>query len=185
MLSADPLYLRSTVKSTRLFTFHLVCLTVIFTFLANIARAEDVMKTTKAQTKQSQSALSIQFANDLLTVDAKDVPLRELLQEIAGQSGLSVEGSGSLEDRVTIQFDQLALDEGIRMILRRHSFALVYAQKTPERSQTAVLRLETLRIFSKGEKGFPIKTTVVDSNRRKDSLKNLPRYPLAAGGAYK
>ncbi len=92
----------STMKPSRLFTFHLLCLTVVLTFLANTARAEHVLKTTKAQTQPSQGARLTQFANDLLTVMVQDVSLKELLQEISCQSGLSIVGSGSLDERITI-----------------------------------------------------------------------------------
>ena len=54
----------------------------------------------------------------------KDGSLKELLDEISHQSGLSVVGSGSLDDKVTIEFHNLPLDEGMRLILRHHSFAL-------------------------------------------------------------
>ena len=147
------------MKPSRLFTFHLLCLTVSLTFLLTIAQADDKLQITKAQTQQSQSAHFIQFANDLLTVNpvrfqrghytpwakngtifwtrfpcshrghsnrvkVKDASLKELLDEIARQSGLSVAGSGPLDERVTIEFHNLSLDEGIRLILRHHSFAL-------------------------------------------------------------
>jgi type II secretory pathway component HofQ len=54
----------------------------------------------------------------------KDVSLKELLEEISRQSGLSVVGSGSLDEKITIEFHNLPLDEGLRLILRHHSFAL-------------------------------------------------------------
>ena len=92
------------MKPSRLFMFHLFCLTVILSFLANIARAEEVLKTMEAQTQPSQSASFIQFANDLLTVNVQDVPLKELLEEISRQGGLCVVGSGSLDDKITIDF---------------------------------------------------------------------------------
>ncbi len=67
------MFQRPTIKATKLLAFHLFCLTVILTFLANIARAEDVVKPAKAQTQPSQSALFIHFANGLLTVDYQDI----------------------------------------------------------------------------------------------------------------
>ena len=112
------------MKPLRFFTFRLLCLTVSTAFLPTIAQTGDKLKTTKAQTQPSQSASFIQFANDLLTVEAQDVPLKELLDEIARQSGLSVVGFGSLDDDITIEFHSLSLDEGMRLILRHHSFAL-------------------------------------------------------------
>ena len=172
------------MKPARLFTFQLVCIAVVLLCLVNIVQAEDVLKAAKTQTQQSQRALSVQFDNDLLTVKAEDVPLQEVLQEIARQSGLSVEGSGLLEGRVTIQFDRLALDEGIRVILRRYSFALVYVQKAPEGTQPVVLQLESLRIAAKEGEESLFKSSVVDSNRRKGSLKKLPKYPSSTVRPY-
>lgn len=173
------------MKPARLFTFQLVCIAVVLLCLVNIVQAEDVLKAAKTQTQQSQRALSVQFDNDLLTVKAEDVPLQEVLQEIARQSDLSVEGSGLLEDKITIQFDRLALDEGLRLILRRYSFALVYVQKAPEGTQPVVLQLESLRIAAKEGKESLVKRSVVDSNRRKGALKQLPKYPLSTGGPYR
>ncbi len=160
------------MKPSRLFAFHLVYVTVILTFLANIARAEDVLKTTEVQTQPSQSAHFIQFANNLLTVNAKNVSLKDLLQEISRQSGLSVVGYGSLDEKITIEFHNLSLDEGMRLILRHHSFALAYAQQTPgERHSTVPGKVW---IFSKAEKGYSTKTTVAHGNRRRGSPKVVP-----------
>lgn len=164
------------MNPSRLSTFYLVCVTVIFTILAT-AQAEDVTETTEDVTQQSQRALYIQFANDLLTVNANDVLLKELLQEIASQSGLTVEGTESLENRVTIQFDRLALDEAMRLILHRQSYALVYAPKTPEGSQTAVLGLKMLKIVSEGGEEF--------LSKNKDPSNKSHVYPRPAGGAYR
>ena len=159
------------MKPSRLLAFHLLCLTVILILLGNTAQAEDVLKTTEAKIRPSQSALSIQFANDLVTVKVHDVPLKELLEEIARQSGLSIVRSGSLDDRITIQFDELPFDEGLRLILRHHSFALAYAQQTSGERHSSVPR--KLWIFSKAEKGYPIKTTVADGNAMNGLLRSL------------
>ena len=173
------------MKPARLFTFQLVCIAVALLCLVSIVQAEDVPKATKTQTQQSRRALSVQFDNDLLTVKAEDVPLQEVLQEIARQSGLSVEGSGLLEDNITIQFDRLALEEGLRRILRRYSIAMVYVQKAPEGTQPVVLQLESLRIAVKEGEESLAKRSVVDSNSRKGGLKQLPEYPLSTGGPYR
>ena len=162
------------MKPLRVFTFCLLCLTVSLTLFSSITQAQDKPKTTMAQTQPSQSAHSIQFVNDLLTVKVKYVPLKEVIQEISRQSGLSVVGSGSLDEKITIEFHNLPLDEGMRLILCHHSFALAYAQQTPEGSKSAVPRPQTLWIFSKAEKGYPIKTTVVDGNTRRGALKDVP-----------
>ncbi len=150
------------MKLLRFFTLCVLCLPVSLAFLSSIARAEDVLKTAKAQTQPSQSDRLIQFANDLLTVKVKDAPLKELLQEIARQSGLSIVWSGLLDGEITIEFHQLSLDKGLHRILSHQSFAVNYAQKTPEEGQLIVPRPKKLWIFSNTEKRHPVQTTVVE-----------------------
>ena len=162
------------MKPSSFFTFQLVCIVVVLLCLVNIVQAEDVLKAAKTPTQRSQRVFSVQFDNDLLTVKAEDVPLQEVVQEIARQSHLFVEGSGLLKDKITIQFDRLALDEGLRLILRGCSFALVYVLKAPEGTQPGVPQIELLRITAKDGEESPVKRSISDSNMRKALSKNLP-----------
>jgi len=164
---------RSIMKPLRLLAIHMLYLAVILTFLANIARPEDVDKTTKAQTHPSQGARFIQFANDLLTVKLQDVSLKELFQEIAHQGGLSIVAYGSLDEKITIQFDQLPFDEGMRLILRHYNYILSYTQQKPGECQSSVTRSRKLSIFSNSEKGYPVKTTSIDGRTRRESLEDM------------
>jgi hypothetical protein len=82
------------MKALRLFTIHLLCLTVSLTSLANITQGEDAPKATEGQAQPSQGARFIQFVNDQLTVKAEDVSLQELLEEIARQGSLTLVLSG-------------------------------------------------------------------------------------------
>ena len=161
------------MKPLRLFTFHLVWVTVSLTFLANVTQAEDTLKTTEAKTRPSQRARLIQFANDHLTVDVKDTSLQELLQEIARQSGLIIVGYGSSAERITIEFHQLPLEEGLRRILRHQSFAVEYARLTTEESRSTVLRPKRLWILSRAKNGSPVQTTLVDNAKAGYSLEDV------------
>jgi len=161
------------MKPLRSLTFQLLCLTVSLTFLANITQAEDTLKATEVQTQPSQGARFIQFVNDQLTVKVKDVSLQELLEEIARQGGLTLVLSGSLADRITTEFHQLPLDEGLRRILGHQSFAVEYAQQIPEESPSTVRRPTKLWIFSKVEIADRVQTMPVDGNRRGNSRKDV------------
>jgi len=167
------LYPESSMKPLRLLAIQLLYLAVILTFLANIARPEGVDKTTNAKTHPSKSARFIQFANDLLTVKVQDMSLKELFQEIAHQGGLSIVAYGSLDEKITIQFDQLPFDEGMRLILWHHNYILSYTQQKPGERQSSVTRSRKLSIFSKAEKGHPIKTTAIDGSTHRESLKDV------------
>jgi hypothetical protein len=167
------IFRKVTMKALRLFTIHLLCLTVSLTSLANITQGEDAPKATEGQAQPSQGARFIQFVNDQLTVKAEDVSLQELLEEIARQGSLTLVLSGSLADRITIEFHQLLLEEGLRRILRHQSFAVEYAQQIPEETPSTVRRPTKLWIFSKVEIPDRVQTMPVDGNRRGDSRKDV------------
>ena len=153
------------MKPLRLLTLHVVCLTVTLTFLSDISQAEDTLKAREARTHTSQGSRLIQFADDHLTVTAQDVSLRALLQEIARQSGFTLVRYGSLDERMTLQFHQLPLDEGLRRILRHRSFALEYAEQTPEQQPSALRRPKTLWIFPQGEEEYSVRNTIVEDTK--------------------
>ena len=153
------------MKPLRLLMLHLVCLTVNLTFLSHITQAEDTLKATEGMTHTSQGSRSIQFADDHLTVKIQDVSLREILQEIARRSGFTLVRYGSLDEPMTLQFHQLPLDEGLQRILRHRSFALEYAQQTPEERLSVVRRPKTLWIFPQGDEEYSIQNTIVGDTK--------------------
>jgi HEAT repeat protein len=136
-----------------------------FTFLSSLTRAEDTPNTTASQNKHSQEARIIQFTNELLTVNVRDMALTELLQEIERQSGLNIMSYKSLEERITMQFHQLSMDVGLRRILRQQNFAMAYAQQIEEGKST-VRRPRKLWIFPGGENGYPIHTMLVEDTEQ-------------------
>ncbi len=168
-----------TMKPLRVFTFHLLCLTVSLTFLSTITQAHDEVKITEAKTRPTQGARVIHFANDHLTVKVQDVSLHELLQEIARQTGLAIVLSGSLEDRITIQFHELPFDEGLRRILQHQSFALEYSQQTRDERQLTAPHPKKLWVFSKGDEDYPVQTTRVDGSSGQEATLDSPRLQAA------
>ena len=171
------------MKPLKLFTFRLFYLSVSLTFLSGITKAEDRVKTTEAQNQPSQSSRIIQFANDHLTVNVKDISLAGLLQEIARQSGITLVCKESIDERITIQFHRLPFDEGLRKILHRQNFALEYVQQRDEENQSTIRRPMKLWIFLKGEKAYPgHKMLVKDAHAgssRQDVAKDISKLQAA------
>jgi hypothetical protein len=171
------------MKPLKHLTFHLLYLSASLIFLSGVTQAKDREKAPIAQTQPSQGARIIQFANDHLTVKVKDISLAVLLQDIARQSGLTLEYKGSLDERITIQFHQLPFDEGLRKILNQQNFALEYVQQTDEENQSSVRRPAKLWVFSKGEKAYPDHTRLVKDARAgsspQDVAKNISKLQAA------
>ena len=159
------------MKSLKLLTFHLLCLSVSLTYLSGITQAKNGVKTTLSQTQLSQGDHVIHFADNHLTVNVKNYSLASLLHEIARQSGLTVKCSVPPDERITIQFYRIPLDEGLRKILHQHNFALEFAQQRDEKYHSAVRQPAKLWVFLKGKKPYPV-NTVVDKVEQAGTSRN-------------
>ncbi len=136
-----------TMQHLNLSTVSLLGVAASLFFLLFEAHAESGPKTITAGVQTSQSAF-VRFADDRLTVEVSRVPLQGLLREIARQSGLDIMIHGSLEESVSMKFDRLSFDQGLRRILRRHSFVFEYAGET----KSTVRRLKALWVLANGKR---------------------------------
>ena len=68
----------------------------------------------------------IQYSKDALTVHLTNVPVAEVLDEIARQSGAEIRGQVRSDGDVTAQFDAVPLPEALHRLLGDQNFALVY-----------------------------------------------------------
>ena len=133
---------------------------------------------------RSQNVQLVHVSGGLLTVNVHEVPLSTLLEEIARHGGLALEGQASLAGRITVQFRQIRLEDGLRSILQGQSYALEYSLKTRDRSDIA--RVPTrLRVFGKAggsrASSGPVEREAQASLGR--LRVDLPRVRAVLGGA--
>lgn len=145
----------------------LFCLTVSLTPLSAVTQ-DEVGFRTEADRWPSPGSGVVHFANNLLTVKVQDASLEELLQEVARQSGLSIVWYGTISERITLDFQQLPLDQAVTRMLRHHSFALAYSRAREGKATAA--RLRKLWIIPKGAEGPPVQTPVADDTKERDFL---------------
>ena len=117
----------------------------------------------------SQSIPVVRFADERLTVKVRDIPLRELLKEVAWESGLALVLLSPLQDRVTIEFHGLRLDKALRRILRHRNFVVEYDEQTDEAGKSVVIRPAKLWVFGNEDGDYPAQTIVFE--------KTKPRLP--------
>ncbi len=154
----------------RRFTSALLCLALglLLSSMTVEARNRATVETAQA----GSGAHLVHFANGYLTVMARDVALGELLDEIARHSGLTVVRHVALNQRVTLQFHRLPLEEGLRRILRHRSFVLEYAEPTANTRSSAVARPKTLSILPQGSERYSTQEIVVSPMRGGSSEKD-------------
>ena len=79
------------------------------------------------ETGQAGSAMTIDYENDLLSLDARDVPLGRVLQAIGRAAGLETPQTLDTVTRFTGRFAGLSLSEGLARILgQQASFIMKY-----------------------------------------------------------
>jgi len=68
----------------------------------------------------------IRYEKDALTAHLTNVPIAEVLDEVARQSGAQIRGQVRSDRDVTAQFDAVPLPEALHRLLGDQNFALVY-----------------------------------------------------------
>ncbi|MCL6582487.1 MAG: hypothetical protein K6U11_02500 [bacterium] len=97
------------------------------------------------------SVIEVKAKDGLLSVKLENADIRQVIQEIARQTGVKFEGWEKAQGQVTQQFDNLPLDEGLRKISQ--SFVMVL-KKTGEEGKP--LRVEKVIIVAqKGTSSSP------------------------------
>lgn len=137
-----------------------ICLTMGLSWLSTTTEGGE---TSTAREKELHSVAGphlVWFADGCLTVKAQDVPLGELIDEIAKKSGVTVAKHVALDRRVSLEFHRLPLEQALRRILRHRSFVLEYAEPVPGQP-SAVARVRTLSILPQGHERYSAKAAAV------------------------
>ena len=72
----------------------------------------------------------LRLAAGLLSVNVRDMKLVELLGELSRQGGFTLVPCTPCEQRISLRFDRLPLDQGLELILRDQNFALRWQRAT-------------------------------------------------------
>ena len=67
--------------------------------------------------------------NRLLTLRAERVPLSKILESVAREAGIEITPSPHSEEMVSLQFSDIPLEEGLKKIMRKTNYALIYEKE--------------------------------------------------------
>ena len=112
--------------------------------------AQDVFEDRQVSADSATSYLNVEMSDDLVTLKAHNVSVRDVLDEIARQSDLIVVSHGPLHGRLTLELERLPLFEALRRIMRDQSYLLHQAQAATGARIANHARQSILWVFSDG-----------------------------------
>ena len=102
-----------------------ICLLTTMFFLQNFALNE--CRLLRADTPKGEEIFEVKFENGQLSVKLKNSPLEKVLKEIMSQSGAKIWLNDSIDTTITIEFQNLPIEEGVRKIIKNKNYAFVFA----------------------------------------------------------
>lgn len=130
-------------------------LVACFLLFVNGVTAQDAFEDTQVSADSVTSYLNVEMSDDLVTLTAYNVSVRDVLDEIARQSDLMVVSHGPLHGRLTLELERLPLFEALRRIMRGQSYLLHQAQAATGARIANHARQGTLWVFSDGSANDP------------------------------
>lgn len=121
----------------------IILLLPLLTIATGLCGGEPDKKTEGASARKSKFMLT---TNDsLLSLRARDASLKEILETIGQKMKIEVVGSISEEERVTIAFDKLTLEDAIKSLSKNYAFV-----KEPGKEKEKITKIT---ILSEGRSG--------------------------------
>ncbi len=114
----------------------------------NGVMAQDAFEARQVSAASATSYLNVEMSDDLVTLKAHNVSVRDVLDEIARQSDLIVVSRSPLHGRLTLELERLPLFEALRRIMRGRSYLLHQAQAATGARIADDERQSTLWVFS-------------------------------------
>jgi len=142
-----------------------------------IAAAQAAEKTEPSKTPQS--AFQVKVSNGTLSLDANDAPLAKVSEEIGKQAGITVEGNIGPAETVTMRFEKVPLEEGIKRL--SNNVTIVYGEKpndTGHRITKIVVLSEDKRKGTRSENtNVPTEKPTQKAAVQKASKSSAPTQP--------
>ncbi len=110
---------------------------VLFSFQIGIASAEE------KRIPPHESFSGVEFERGLLNVSVENQKFERVMDEVAQKTGIQIVIKETIDEDLTIDFDDLPLEEGLKRLLRGRSSVFVYHPGNTQQSS----RLEKVLVF--------------------------------------
>ncbi|UCG93957.1 MAG: hypothetical protein JSW13_05850 [Candidatus Aerophobus sp.] len=98
-------------------------------------------------TPRSKDFSGIDFGDGLLRVSVENQKFQKVMDEVAKKTGIRIVFNGITDEDLTIHFDYLPLEKGLKKLLRGRNYVFVYFSDEP--SQAA--KMKKVLVFPKSE----------------------------------
>lgn len=130
-----------------------VCIVASFAVLAAFVQAQETLRDEGSTTQARPPYLRVELAGELVSIEARDARIKDLLEELARQRGLVVISRDPLDERITLELEPLPLPKAMARVLGGRSFALQEIEPSTARGSPIRLPATRLWVFSSGRAG--------------------------------
>src|SRR3990170_7932414 len=102
--------------------------TLFLVWIATVAQAAEKPGATNTQPGDFQ----VKFSKGKLSVHANEAPIAKVFEEVGKQAAITVDSGISPEEKITIKFDIVPLEDAIKQLAKNVSFA--YAQDSNKKN---------------------------------------------------
>jgi hypothetical protein len=134
-------------KMSRLGKSIFASMLVAWTF--NTAQAAEKSATAKSQ---PAGTFQVKASNGYLSLDATEAPLVQIFQEIGKQAKITFDSNIGPEEKVTIRFERIPLEDGIRQLAKNVS--VFYTENPRDKTR----RISRVVVVSEGKESVPVPT---------------------------
>jgi hypothetical protein len=90
---------------------------------------------------QAPGTFQVKASKGYLSVDAREAPLTKIFEEIGKQAGIVVESGIGPEQKITIQFDRVPLEDAIKKLSKNVS---IFYTQDPKDNRPRIVRVAVL-----------------------------------------
>lgn len=116
--------------------------------LALLAGSAEAQKAIESGLRTPNAYLDAEINNGMVTLKARDVTVKRLVEEIAHRGAIRLMLNTALDERVTLEFRQLPLQQAVDRILRGRNYALRYLPPPCSTVNPGARAQGTLWVFS-------------------------------------
>ncbi len=114
----------------------------------------------------NKAEMNLTIEEELISLVAKDVPLKEIIEEIGSKMKVEVVGSIACEEMITLKFDMLSIEDALRKLST--SYGYVMDSETEEEKITKII------VLPKGSEAVSHIPTTKEHESKKQSKRPEP-----------